>query len=44
MGDNLILVVDESCIYMLEISNIIEVSNGDWSVFGKVIDDDKISY
>jgi|TARA_B100000700_G_scaffold107604_1_gene121392 hypothetical protein len=43
-GDNLILAVDESRTYTLEISNIIEASNGDRSVFGKVTDDDKTSH
>ncbi|MEZ7275899.1 hypothetical protein [Pseudoalteromonas sp. 68 DY56-GL68] len=37
-GDNFILIVDEYQSYTVEITNIIEASNGNRSVFGKVND------
>jgi len=43
-GDHFILVIDEYLSYTVEISNIIEASNGDRSVFGKVNDHAKAGH
>ena len=43
-GDHFILVIDEYLSYTVEISNIIEASNGDRSVFGKVNDKTKTGH